>query len=70
MLTRVPEEIRRAEKAIDFGEFFSQEPLKFQFYYGENNQAEIINTIYLGLYRTCHVKLSTTHACKACRLRL
>ena len=47
MLTRVPEEIRRAEKAIDFGEFFSQEPLKFQFYYGENNQAEIINTIYL-----------------------
>ena len=47
MLTRVPEEIRLAEKAIDFGEFFSQEPLKFQFYYGENNQAEIINTIYL-----------------------
>ncbi|REJ60557.1 MAG: tail fiber domain-containing protein [Microcystis aeruginosa DA14] len=47
MLTRVPEEIRLAEKAIDFGEFFSQEPLKFQFYYGENNQAEIVNTIYL-----------------------
>lgn len=47
MLTRVPEEIRQAEKAIDFGEVFSQEPLKFQFYYGENNQAEIINTIYL-----------------------
>jgi hypothetical protein len=47
MLTRVPEEIRLAEKAIDFGEFFSQEPLKFQFYYGENNQAEISNTIYL-----------------------
>ena len=47
MLTRVPEEIRQAQKAIDFGEFFSQEPLKFQFYYGENNQAEIINTIYL-----------------------
>lgn len=47
LLTRVPEEIRLAEKAIDFGEFFSQEPLKFQFYYGENNQAEIVNTIYL-----------------------
>ncbi|MBE9243841.1 hypothetical protein IQ223_04570 [Microcystis aeruginosa LEGE 00239] len=47
MLTRVPEEIRLAEKAIDFDEFFSQEPLKFQFYYGENNQAEIVNTIYL-----------------------
>ncbi|TRU07844.1 MAG: tail fiber domain-containing protein, partial [Microcystis aeruginosa Ma_MB_F_20061100_S19] len=47
MLTRVPEEIRLAEKAIDFGEFFSQEPLKFQFYYGDKSQAEIINTIYL-----------------------
>ncbi|GCL49270.1 hypothetical protein NIES3804_08240 [Microcystis aeruginosa NIES-3804] len=47
MLTRVPEEIRLAEKAIDFDEFFSQEPLKFQFYYGDNNQAEIVNTIYL-----------------------
>ncbi|ARI81762.1 tail fiber domain-containing protein [Microcystis aeruginosa] len=47
MLTRVPEEIRQAEKAIDFEEYASQEPLKFQFYYGDNNQAEIINTIYL-----------------------
>ncbi len=47
MLTRVPEEIRQAEKAIDFGNFATQEPLKFQFYYGENNQAEISNTIYL-----------------------
>ncbi|TRU85932.1 MAG: tail fiber domain-containing protein [Microcystis novacekii Mn_MB_F_20050700_S1] len=47
MLTRVPEEIRQAEKAIDFEKFSIQEPLKFQFYYGENNQAEISNTIYL-----------------------
>ena len=47
MLTRVPEEIRQAEKAIDFEEYVSQEPLKFQFYYGDNNKAEIINTIYL-----------------------
>ncbi|MFM6734046.1 MAG: tail fiber domain-containing protein [Microcystis panniformis] len=47
MLTRVPEEIRQAEKAIDFEEYASQEPLKFQFYYGDKSQAEIINTIYL-----------------------
>ena len=47
MLTRVPEEIRQAEKAIDFEKVSIQEPLKFQFYYGENNQAEISNTIYL-----------------------
>ncbi|MDB9421813.1 tail fiber domain-containing protein [Microcystis aeruginosa CS-563/04] len=47
MLTRVPEEIRLAEKALDFADFASQEPLKFQFYYEQNGKAEISNTIYL-----------------------
>ncbi|GCL55689.1 hypothetical protein NIES3806_30420 [Microcystis aeruginosa NIES-3806] len=46
MLTRVPEEIRRAEKALDFGELSTLEPLKFQFYYEQPGQA-ISNTIYL-----------------------
>ena len=51
MLTRVPEEIRQAEgikrKAIGLAGLLSQEPLKFQFYYGDENNPEIINTIYL-----------------------
>ncbi|WP_287690361.1 tail fiber domain-containing protein [Microcystis sp. M015S2] len=47
MLTRVPEEIRLAEKSLDFADFASQEPLKFQFYYEQNGKAEISNTIYL-----------------------
>ncbi|CCI22331.1 hypothetical protein [Microcystis aeruginosa] len=52
MLTRVPKEIRPAEgaikpKALSFEKLSSQEPLKFQFYYGDENNPEIINTIYL-----------------------
>lgn len=51
MLNRVPEESRQAPKitvkALNFNELSSLEPLKFQFYYEDNNQAEIINTIYL-----------------------
>ncbi len=46
MLTRVPKEIRLAEKALDFGELSTLEPLKFQFYYEQPGQA-ISNTIYL-----------------------
>jgi hypothetical protein len=52
MLNRVPEESRQAEgaikrKAIGLAGLLSQEPLKFQFYYGDENNPEIINTIYL-----------------------
>ena len=47
MLTRVPEAIRNAEKALDFADLASQEPLKFQFYYEQDGKAEISNTIYL-----------------------
>ena len=52
MLNRVPEKIRQAEgaikrKAIGLAGLLSQEPLKFQFYYGDENNPEIINTIYL-----------------------
>ena len=47
MITRVPQEIRAAQKALDIDEFINDEPLSFQLYYGENGKAEIINTIYL-----------------------
>ena len=52
MLNRVPEESRQAEgaikrKAISLAGLLSQEPLKFQFYYGDENNPDIINTIYL-----------------------
>ena len=52
MLNRVPEESRQAEgaikrKAISLAGLLSQEPLKFQFYYGDENKPDIINTIYL-----------------------
>ena len=52
MLNRVPEESRQAEgaikgKAISLPRLLSQEPLKFQFYYGDENNPDIINTIYL-----------------------
>ena len=52
MLNRVPEESRQAEgaikrKAIGLAGLLSQEPLKFQFYYGDENNPDIINTIYL-----------------------
>jgi len=36
-----------APKALDLDEFLSIQPLNFQFYYAKNNQAEVVNTIYL-----------------------
>ena len=47
MITKVPQEIRAAQKALDLDEFINDEPLSFQLYYGEKGKAEIINTIYL-----------------------
>ncbi|MGV2388118.1 MAG UNVERIFIED_CONTAM: hypothetical protein LVR29_06655 [Microcystis novacekii LVE1205-3] len=47
MLTRVPEAIRNAEKALDFARSCQSRPLKFRFYYEQGGKAEISNTIYL-----------------------
>jgi hypothetical protein len=39
--------LNRSRRSINFDELSSQEPLKFLFYYQENGEAIISNTIYL-----------------------
>ncbi|HAG85387.1 MAG TPA: hypothetical protein DCL61_30635 [Cyanobacteria bacterium UBA12227] len=47
MIERISEQIRAAERALDFGDVVYDEPLGFRFYYKTNNEVDIIDTIYL-----------------------
>ncbi|CCI20642.1 Genome sequencing data, contig C301 (fragment) [Microcystis aeruginosa PCC 9807] len=47
MINPVPLEILQNEKALGTVNGPTQQPLVFQFYYGQSGKAEIINTIYL-----------------------
>ncbi|MCZ8118636.1 MAG: tail fiber domain-containing protein [Microcystis sp. LE18-22.4A] len=47
MINPVPPEILQKEKAINLNNMTTQQPLVFQFYYGQSGKADLINTIYL-----------------------
>jgi hypothetical protein len=47
MIARVPNSILTAERALDLDDVVYDDPLSFRFYYGTNNQVDIIDTIYL-----------------------
>jgi len=47
MVTRIPQEIIAAERALDHDDFVNDQPLNFQFYYGTVGNPQIIDTIYL-----------------------
>jgi hypothetical protein len=47
MINPVPPEILQKEKAINPSNMTTQQPLVFQFYYGQSGKADLINTIYL-----------------------
>ena len=47
MINPVPPEILQKEKALNLSNMRTQQPLVFQFYYGQSGKADLINTIYL-----------------------